>query len=163
MFSNLTTILQNVEQSIENIRPTCPRKSKTVIAGLKKSKTSGYDLITAEEIGDIPYLAIVKLMRQYDWNLRPSYWNVAEVILVSKPGKPATDVMSYRPISLLPVLSKILEKILQSRIQIIINSKNIIPNRFGFRKQHAIIQQVHKICDTIGNLLKRKKSAQRFF
>jgi hypothetical protein len=38
-----------------------------------------------------------------------SYWKAAEVIMILKPGKPATEVTSYRQISLLPVLSKLLK------------------------------------------------------
>jgi len=44
---------------------------------------------------------------------RIQYWPAplkhAKVIMVLKPGKNATDVASYRPISHLPILSKILE------------------------------------------------------
>ena len=36
----------------------------------------------------------------------------AEVIMVPKPGKPPTEITSYAPISLLPMLSKVLEKLL---------------------------------------------------
>jgi hypothetical protein len=38
-------------------------------------------------------------------------WKVAEVITIPKPGKPQHDATSYRPISLLPVLSKLFEKL----------------------------------------------------
>jgi len=40
----------------------------------------------------------------------------AKIIMLPKPGKTPTDVASYRPISLLPVISKILEKHLLKRI-----------------------------------------------
>jgi hypothetical protein len=36
--------------------------------------------------------------------------------MVLKPAKPPTDVASYRPISLLPMISKILEKLLLHRL-----------------------------------------------
>jgi len=55
-----------------------------------------------------------------------------------KPRRP------YRPISLLPILSKILEKILLQRLTPIIEESKLIPsNQFGFRKKHGTIEQAH--------------------
>jgi len=46
----------------------------------------------------------------------PSQWKVVEIIMIQKPGKPAELAESYRPVSLLPVLSKLFEKLLLSSI-----------------------------------------------
>ena len=54
----------------------------------------------------------------------PSLWKVAEVIMINKPGKPPNEVTSYRPISLLPVMSKLLEKLFLKQLIPVINSKN---------------------------------------
>jgi hypothetical protein len=35
--------------------------------------------------------------------------------MISKPGKPPTAVTSYRPISLLPIMAKVFEKLLLRR------------------------------------------------
>ena len=43
----------------------------------------------------------------------PAQWKVALIILIAKPGKPTENVTSYRPINLLPVLSKICEKVIR--------------------------------------------------
>jgi hypothetical protein len=40
----------------------------------------------------------------------PAQWKVAQIILILKPGKPPNDLTSYRPISLLPIVSKFFEK-----------------------------------------------------
>jgi len=54
--------------------------------------------------------------------------------MIAKPGKTPEDIESYRPISLLPILSKILEKILLQRLTPIIEESNLIPShQFGFR------------------------------
>jgi hypothetical protein len=53
-----------------------------------------------------------------------------------KPGKPPTELTSYRPISLLPTVSKVLEKLLLKRLFPVVESNGLIPNRqFGFRKR----------------------------
>jgi hypothetical protein len=46
----------------------------------------------------------------------PAQWKVAKIILHLKPGKPLNEPISYRPISLLPILSKVYEKLLLRRL-----------------------------------------------
>jgi hypothetical protein len=59
---------------------------------------------------------------------------------------------------LLPVLGKILEKIILKLITIIAQSKNSIPNfQFGFRAHHATTHQLHRVADTISATLETKK------
>ena len=58
-----------------------------------------------------------------------------ELHLFLKKGGLATDIKSYRPISNLPTLNKILEKILHRRLYSFLTDSNIIsPTQFGFRK-----------------------------
>lgn len=64
---------------------------------------------------------------------------------------------SYRPISLLPVLSKVFEKILLNRIQPSLEEKKLIPNhQFGFRARHSTIEQVHRVGNKIREALEKK-------
>ena len=70
--------------------------------------------------------------------------------MVPKPGKNPTEVTSYRPISLLPILSKVLEKLLLLRLSSDVPPTMWIPShQFGFRKEHSTIQQCHRLSDTI--------------
>jgi len=70
----------------------------------------------------------------------PSQWKCAEVILIHKPGKPEAELGSYRPISLLAILSKILEKLFLKRLLPILEEKRIIPDhQFRFRQGHGAI------------------------
>ena len=62
----------------------------------------------------------------------PRQRKVAEIHMILKPGKPAELSESYRKISLLPVLSKILKTLLLKRLcRIIICSKLIPEHYFG--------------------------------
>jgi len=66
--------------------------------------------------------------------------------MIQKPGKPAEFAKSYRPISLLLVLSKLFEKLLLSKIFMIIVNCGLIPDhQFDFRSKHATIEQIHRI------------------
>ena len=56
--------------------------------------------------------------------------------MVVKPGKPPEDVKSYRPISILPISSKVLEVLFLNRLSI--EQRILIPDhQFGFEKDMA--------------------------
>ena len=70
--------------------------------------------------------------------------------MLPKPGKDPHQTASYRPISLLPVFSKILEKIIYDRIKTIIEIKKLIPeHQFGFRNKHSTIEYMHRLINEI--------------
>ena len=69
---------------------------------------------------------------------------VSEIKMLLGSNKPPHEVTSYRPISILVVISKWNEKLFIKRLKTIIDSKNLIPNhRFGFRCNHSTINQIH--------------------
>ena len=93
-----------------------------------------------------------------NYMLRLEYWPTtlkqARVIMILKPGKQPTEVTSYRPISLLFIISKIFEKLLLQRIINDIKSQDWIPShQFGFRKAHSTIQQCHRRTTIINKTL----------
>jgi hypothetical protein len=47
----------------------------------------------------------------------PSQWKLAQIIIIPKPCKPLEEFSSYRPISLLPIMSKIFEKAMLKRLR----------------------------------------------
>ncbi|GFR11049.1 RNA-directed DNA polymerase from mobile element jockey [Trichonephila clavata] len=85
-------------------------------------------------------------------NLRyfPTSWKTAVIVLILKPGKDPTDPQSYRPISLLPVLSKIAEKIILARLNVHLDKNNIlIPEQHGFRPRHSTTHQLLRVVEFI--------------
>ena len=78
--------------------------------------------------------------------------------------KPPNDVSSYRLISLLPLISKLFEKLLLKRPKTIIESNWLIPNyQFGFRQKYSTIDQVHRITDIIECALEEKQICSALF
>jgi hypothetical protein len=53
----------------------------------------------------------------------PAQGKVTQIILIPKPGKSPHELTSYRPISLLPIISKVLKKFL-SKILLPMVEKN---------------------------------------
>jgi len=59
-------------------------------------------------------------------------------------------VASYRPISLLPIPSKVFEKLLLKRLRSDVDLSHLIPGyEFGFRPGHSPIEQAHRIVNEI--------------
>jgi hypothetical protein len=112
-----------------------------------------------EELPDIGIRAITQIFNSV---LRTGYfpgqWKMSQIIPILKPGKPADEAKSYRSISLLPILSKLFEKLFLTRLKPILQEKRIIPDhQFGFRQKHATIEQVHCIAKVINVALENNK------
>jgi len=94
----------------------------------------------------------------------PPLWKMSTIILVHKPGKPKNTTSSYRPISLLPSLGKLFEKLLLKRLQNISEINKIIPNsQYGFRAHHSTIHPLHRLTDAISSSLEQKKYCSGIF
>jgi hypothetical protein len=80
----------------------------------------------------------------------PDAWKTAEVIVIPKPGKTLSGVESYWQISLLPIMSKLSEKLILKHLKPIIAKKHLLPtHQSGFRKNHLTIDLVHRITNII--------------
>jgi hypothetical protein len=125
-------------------------------------KAPGFDLITGKVLQELTDKAFRALTQIFNAVTRtghfPGNWKISTIIMISKPGKPTDQVTSYRPISLLPLISKVYEKLLLKRLHPILDQETLIPtHQFGFRKQHRTIEQVHRIVNRINNDLESKK------
>lgn len=121
---------------------------------LPHNKAPGDDGITAQVILQLSMRAANTIHAIFNAVLElqhfPSSWKTAKVITFLKPGKSARDPTSYRPISLLSVLSKMLERVILVRLQRHIDDTNLLPDeQFGFRAKHSTIQQLTRITDKI--------------
>jgi len=127
---------------------------KSAIKQLPSETSSGHDLITGKIVQELPDIGIRAITQIFNSVLRTGYlpgqWKVSQIITVLKPEKPAEEVTSYRPIGLLPILSKLFEKLFLTRIKPILQETRIIPDhQFGFRQKHTTTEQVHRITNVI--------------
>lgn len=80
----------------------------------------------------------------------PQAWKTTIVIPILKTGKTPTHPASYKPISLLSSISKVVEKTILNKIKEHEKQNNIIINeQFGFREKHDTVQQVVRIVNDI--------------
>ncbi|KAK9880827.1 hypothetical protein WA026_013154 [Henosepilachna vigintioctopunctata] len=84
----------------------------------------------------------------------PTRWKSADVIVFQKPGKTAAFPQHYRPISLLPSLSKIAEGILPTsslslpRLKELVGENHLIPDeQFGFQPRTSSVHQALRLVE----------------
>lgn len=141
--------------------------TKTIYA-LNLKKAPGYDLLTAKLLQKLPEKVIAFITMLFNGILRtthyPSLWKVSQIIMIPKPGKPVSEPSSYRPISLLPILSKVFEKLFLTRLMPILEEKNVIPDhQFGFRNGHSTVEQVHRVINVLTQALEKSEYCSAAF
>ncbi|CAG4930029.1 unnamed protein product [Colias eurytheme] len=79
----------------------------------------------------------------------PKMWKKANVIPIPKTNSPKSS-SDYRPISILPFLSKILERLVQQQLSSFLNKNSLLnPFQSGFRPGHSTTTALLKITDDI--------------
>ena len=83
------------------------------------------------------------------FGLFPDCLKIAKVIPIFKEGD-KSDPSNYRPISLLPVVGKIFEKIIFSRIIVFLNKEKVLnENQFGFGQDRSTIDALVELSENV--------------
>ena len=122
---------------------------------------SGYDDIPARFIKpvadyyDIPVVHIINSC--IDRKIFPRQWKTARVCPIPKVESP-TCVKDYRPISILPVLSKIYERVILNQLCSFIERNNLYnETQPGFRKGHTTNTLLLKLRDDIKKAMSKSE------
>lgn len=84
-------------------------------------------------IRDHPILILIFINKALAWSYFPNCLREGRVFFLLKPEKDPLSVNSYRPICLLPLVGKILERLTVNRLNHwLFNHKILHPNQFGF-------------------------------
>ena len=88
----------------------------------------------------------------------PDSMKTAKVIPLFKKGDPQ-DFSNYRPVSLLPQFSKILEKVFNNRLMSFVDSHSILNNgQYGFRNGHSTSSAILELLEELTNGIEKSKS-----
>ena len=146
--------LARLRESMENrectmkLRPVKPAQVLQIVKGLKNSNSTGIDFLdtaiiklAAKEI--LPALTHVVNL-SLSQSTFPDIWKHAKVVPLLKKNDPLIP-KNYRPVALLPILSKILEKVVFLQlVEYLDENKLLSPNHHGSRHSHntatALIQ-----------------------
>lgn len=123
------------------------------LTSLDVQKSPGMDKITPRILQNCADVLCEPLHHLFTQSLRyatiPSCWKVHKVVPIYKAGD-MNCVSNFRPISLLSVVSKVLERLIFTKVIIHI-SKSISPSQFGFTKNCSALQQMLIFTDYIIN------------
>ena len=138
------------------LSPVNDSEVKNIIAQLK-DRAPGKDGIMSKGLKCISDHIATPLTRLTNLSFSQGVFpNVLKVALVS-PLYKAKDPMpfsNYRPISLLPLFSKILEKLMYNRLLSFLNKCKIInKNQFGFRNNHSTYMALLIMLENVRNAL----------
>lgn len=141
---------------------TSPSEISYYIKTLKLKKAPGHDKIPNDILHNLPRKGLAFLSSLFNACLSISYfpktWKHSEIIVIHKPGKPSSLKSSYRPISLLPTLSKLFEKVIKSRLEKHLNDISLIPpHQFGFKSHHSTCHQLLRVSEDIINGFENKQ------
>jgi hypothetical protein len=164
----LLEYLESSAQPVAPIKPITPKELRAEIGLLHSQRACGMDLITSKMLKELPPKGVLLLTYLFSAILRHHYWShklkIVEIILIPKPGKDPQEVKSYRPISLLPTIAKLLEKLILRRIDPDFTISDWVPHhQFGFRTAHSTIQQCHRIAHTILKAVNNKEYCKSVF
>lgn len=159
----ITNLQRDAEINLDTSTFVKPKELKSIIRNLPSHKAPGHDNVRNEALKNSSrkfIIAITYVMNAcITLSYFPSTWKEALTIPIRKPGKPSSEISSYRPISLLPTLGKVLERILLARINIhLYDSQLIPPTQFGFRPNHSTTHQVLRIIRQIRTGFRHRQS-----
>ena len=108
---------------------------------LKTNKATGIDNLSGRFLKDGSKVVVTPTTQICNLSIKlstvPNECKIAKLKPLDKKGK-KTDPKYYRPISLLPVISKILEKVIHDQTMEFVTKKNILYKfQSGFRKFHS--------------------------
>ena len=126
---------------------------KTIIENLSPKRSCGYDEISSIFLKQITTSIIKPLtivINQVLINgIFPDKLKIAKVVPIFKKGDCALT-NNYRPISLLPAISKVIEKIIYNQLSLYFESNKLFfDSQYGFRPNHSTEQATLELTDRI--------------
>ena len=125
----------------------------SVIQKFAPKKSAGHDFISTNLLKEISTLIDEPLSLIINHSLRtgifPSKLKIAKVIPLHKKNE--KDLLdNYRPISLLPSISKVFERIVYNQLYSYLTTNGILfKSQFGFRKSHSTETAAIELTDTL--------------
>jgi len=120
---------------------------------MKPNKASGLDLISANFVkclSDIITTPLCKIINHpIDCGKIPTQLKVAKVSPLYKKGS-VNECGNYRPISTLPIFSKVMEKLINQQILARLeNNNHLTQNQFGFRHNRSTSDAISNFTNKI--------------
>ncbi len=121
------------------MKPTDGTELLRIITDLKSSHTAGVDGMCSKIMKAIGSAIVEPLAHCINLSLStgtvPKMTKIAKIIPIFKSSD-KNDMCNYRPISILPTFSKLMEKVVYKRLSGFLDKLDIlVPEQYGFRKK----------------------------
>ena len=137
-----------------------------IIKSLQTKNSCGPDLLSNRMLKMEPYIfaRILKplINECLDAGFFPECLKSATLIPIFKKGD-SRNLNNYRPISLLPVMSKVFEKVINVQLTEVIEEGFIDDNQYGFRRGHSTEHAMIKFVDHVQKSLSGKNHVVSVF
>ena len=155
---NYADYIKNSVESSIFLDECSPDEINEIIKDLSSNKASDIPIKILKCISTITSPILAKFFNAFiSSGIFPKILKTGIVSPVYKKGDPQ-KFDNYRPISTLPVFSKIFEKILYKRIYSFLVAKNILyEKQFGFRKDHSTSHAINYSVKYITDNIEQKK------
>ena len=132
-----------------------------IIRSLKNKKGSLEEIPVSilKMIADLISPVLSKLFNQsVDSGTFPELLKLAKIIPIYKTG-PKTDINNYRPIALLPTISKIFEKLIHRRVSSFLTKFELLyPDQYGFQSKKSTTDAILKFTDKCYDALNSRRA-----
>jgi hypothetical protein len=164
--AKLPNDVSNSEFVIENVSAT-EQEVSDLIATLDICKATGHDDISSRMLkmaGVCIVPSLTRLINMCFVNQKfPDYWKKANVLPLHKKDK-RDDCSNYRPVSVLPIVSKIIERIVFKNVYNFFHENNLLTcHQSGFRPQDSTVNQLAYLYHTFSEALDHKKDVRITF
>ena len=136
-------------------QPTTPGEVEELCRGLQPGEAMGWDGVAPRVVKGVARELSGSLSCLFNCCMRggvyPACFKVARVVPVFKgKGEDPTEFSGYRPVSVLPVLSQVFERVLQARLVRFLDRHRVLtPGQYGFRAGHstamAVLDMVERV------------------
>ncbi len=138
-----------------NLTETTPDTVERLVCSLNSTKACGLDGITARLLKDTGNSLVEPLTYVMNLSIRqakfPSMWKVGLVTPIHKDG-PKDDPNNYRSITLLSIISKMLERVIHKQVYAFLRQEKFFTeSQSGFRKGHSTTTYLLDFLDGIYN------------
>ena len=138
-----------------------------VIKSINISKSSGINNISSFFLKEVFIVLTPQITHLFNLtvesSLFPDAWKDALVIPIPKCGN-SKKVENYRPISLLPLPGKLLEKLVHNQLTTYLEDiEYLVKNQHGFRKGHSTIHSIAQLTNYVNLKMDKRQSTVAAF
>ena len=147
--------------------PTDSIEVSRLLRSMESKTSTGYDGFSSKLIKQlapsISYPISIIINRSFETGIVPISMKIAKIVPIYK-AKDKTDMGNYRPIYLLPTVSKILEKAVHHRLYSYCKAENILyADQYGFQQQRSTIDAIAKFTSNVALSTENKDTTLAVF